>query len=534
MEAVCAALTALLGPGGVLVLDDLQWSDSASLDMIGYLLRRHDRFPVFSMLIWRTPSQDSGSLRRLVEEMEGAGHGAVIDLAPLSDDEVRELTARVSPDLANSTVSRIVEDSDGNPLVAVQYLRMVDEHGVFQEDLVRGEVAEARLRGVSDLGRQLLAAASVVGREFDPAEVKAASGRTDDEAAQALEELLAAGLVRETPAGLLDFSHDAVRHHVRQSLSAIRRRLLNGRLADHLTTHRHRDQLTLSGRIAQHLEEAGRLDEAAIHRMAAGEGARAVFAHAEALAHYQAALALGHPDASAIHVAIGDLQTLEGDYSAALDSYRTAAARAEGHRLADIEHRLGEINGRLGRWELALHHFEAAEEGLAEPAALVDLYTDWARLARRMGDDGRARQLVGRAADTTGTSAARRPMIVVMQGVCDEDPGRGERRLEEGLAMAREGTDPGAEAAALTALALIARKLGRTDEAIERAGSALALVERIGDRHRQAALHDLLADLFHEAGDESAAMGELTKAVQIFAEVGTGSLEPEIWRTAPW
>ena len=71
---------------------------------------------------------------------------------------------------------------------------------------------------------------------------------------------------------------------------------------------------------------AGRDAEAAAAYRRAAEHARALFANAEALAHLRSALAVGDPEPGSLHLAIGDLQTLQGEYAAALASYETAAA----------------------------------------------------------------------------------------------------------------------------------------------------------------------------------------------------------------
>lgn len=538
VDGVCTVLSTLLGENGLLILDDLQWADSASLDLLGYLLRRPDRFPICSILIWRTmPGPTPHPLRGVVGEQAAGGRGLILDLAPLSAGDVQELAARIRPDLESEITQRVADGSDGNPLVALHYLRMIDPAtGELPDSAsIREEISEARLRGVSDLGRQLLAAASIIGRAFDQIDVQAASGRSDDESARALDELIGAGVLAESGDGLIDFSHDLVRHHVRDTVSAVRRRLLHGRLADHLQRRHRSDSRAVAGRIAHHLEEAGRLQEAAGHRADAGDYARSVFAHTEAMAHFQTALALGHPDVVRLHTAIGDLHTLAGDYTAALDAYRTAASWATGPEVAGIEHRLGEIHGRLGRWEPAVHHFGAAAGVLEDPHDLTDLYIDWARVCRRMGDENGARDLVARAAALAEARLGAVPATVrIMEGLVSLDLDAGQSQVEEGLEMARTRSDSGAQAAALTALALIARRQGRLTTAIERVDAALTLVERIGDRHRQATLHDLLADLFHEAGRDEEAMGHLTQAVELFAEVGTGGLEPAIWKTTPW
>jgi len=68
-----------------------------------------------------------------------------------------------------------------------------------------------------------------------------------------------------------------------------------------------------------------------------------------------------------------------------------------------------------------------------------------------------------------------------------------------------------------------------------RAEAALALCVALGDRHREAALHNNLADLLHAAGRQEESMAHLKQAVEIFAEIGEeGELQPEIWKLAEW
>ena len=58
----------------------------------------------------------------------------------------------------------------------------------------------------------------------------------------------------------------------------------------------------------------------------------------------------------------------------------------------------------------------------------------------------------------------------------------------------------------------------------------------IGDRHREAALRDHLAQVLHQAGRPDEAMQELKQAVAIFADIGVegGSIQTEIWRLSEW
>src|SRR6185503_8334281 len=113
----------------------------------------------------------------------------------------------------------------------------------------------------------------------------------------------------------------------------------------------------LAGQIAWHYRLAGHNAEAAHYAQLAGDHARRLYANAEALTHYSSALALGHTDPATLHEAIGDLQTLAGEYNAALTSYQTAAAYRPPDALAVLEHKLGLVYERRGDGELAERHF---------------------------------------------------------------------------------------------------------------------------------------------------------------------------------
>ena len=84
--------------------------------------------------------------------------------------------------------------------------------------------------------------------------------------------------------------------------------------------------------IARHLELGGATAEAAGYQRLAGDQAGGVCLNREALGHYRAVAALGHPDPAGLHAAIGDLEDpARGNYDAALAAY-TEAAGAAGER----------------------------------------------------------------------------------------------------------------------------------------------------------------------------------------------------------
>jgi DNA-binding SARP family transcriptional activator/tetratricopeptide (TPR) repeat protein len=509
---------AAAGPApGLLLIDDVQWADEATLGLLTYGVRRLGGRRLLVLLTSRAP------LRRVP--------ATAIGLERLGEDDVGELLrAHGGP---SELAPRLYAETEGLPFLLVEYLNALGDDPDWALPAGARELLLARLDPVSETGRQVLSAAAVIGRSFDVEVVRAASGRGDEETVTALEELVRRGLVREGRFDY-DFAHEQLRRLVSEETSLARRRLLHGRVADALPGP--------AAEIARHLRLAGRDAEAAAAYRRAAEHARSLFANAEALEHFRAALAAGDPEPGSLHAAIGDLQTLQGDYGAALASYETAAALSPAAELAGIEHRLGQVRHRRGEWALATAHFEAALAATPEDdlAARARITADLSLSAHDGGDPARAAELAERAralAEEAGDPRALGQAHNLLGALATSGGATGDalEHLRRSLELAEATDDPGARVAALNNLALAHRARGELEPALELTGAALDLCAAQGDRHREAALHNNLADLFHDAGRTEDAMAQLKRAVAIFAEVGAeGEPQPEVWKLARW
>ncbi len=407
-----------------------------------------------------------------------------------------------------------------------------------------------RIGSVSETAGQVLAAAAVIGRTFDLPTVRYASGRSDEETVDALEELSRRGIVREMPgltAGAVryDFRHGRLRDAALESTSLARRRLLHARTADAL-----RLDLAGSGRtaapsyalIAAHERDAGRTAEAAIAFRAAADQAEAVYANQEAIDDLDAALAADHPNPGALHARIGELQARLGAYALALDHLETAAALAGPDELPLVEVALGRVQRRRGDLVAAASHLDAAlASARLEPADRIRAEVERSVIALRAGDLGTAARMAdlaseaaARSGDHAAGGAAERLVGLVAHGRGDRAAARA--ALERSVALSADDPDPTAAVAATTALALVIAADGEVDAAVAMAGTAIERCRRIGDRHLEAAVENHLADLLNEAGRRDDSMEHLKRAVALFAEVGDGAPErdPGIWALAAW
>lgn len=547
---------------GVLFFDDLQWADGASLDLLRYIARRLRGWPICLLVTWRTEqAANDNRLSTLVQEAQRAGDATAIRLSRLSLLDVGELVkvaGEGADAIPHGMADRLYNETEGLPFFLIEYLSALAQ-GRQPPDEALGSVPggvrdllRSRLGSVGETGWQLLNTAAVIGRSFDFDTLREASGRGEEEAIEGLEELVGLGLVTEVRDGgarvglHYDFSHEKLRALVYEETSLARRRLLHRRVAEAMASRAKggREAGRWAGQIAHHFRQAGNEESAAEYARQAGIHARSLYANAEALAHFRMALALGYPEASDLHEAIGDLQTLLGEYGPALGSYETAASLAGREAPAGIEQKLAGVYGRRGDWEQAESHLEAAlaalgAEGTAGERARI--YADWSLTAHHRGDVERAGELARQAlveadaANDMQALAQARNML----GILASNLGRrAEARvhLETSLSLSEQLSDPNARAAALNNLALVLGAEGDRGRAVELAEQALALYSAQGDRHREAAMHNNMADLLHASGNREEAMRHLKSAVAIYAEIGVeaGAVQPAIWRLAEW
>jgi predicted ATPase/DNA-binding SARP family transcriptional activator len=551
-------------PPGLILFDDVHWADSASLELLSYMVRRLREQPICLVFTWRgKQAMRDARLHQVLNEAQRSGKVTIVTLTRLDQASVRELVRSV---LINDTklpadlVDRLYSETEGLPFFLLEYLnamakgQLATGSGSAGWSLPGGvrDLLQSRLSGVTEIGWQLLNTAAVIGRSFDYDTLREASGRSEEETVSALEALIDQGLVEEVQqstsdyALTYDFSHEKLRALVYEETSLARRRLLHRRIADVLASHARgpRKVDALSGQIAHHYQLAGNESQAAEYFRLAGEYARSLYANAEALAHFRVALALGHPDTAALHEAIGDLSTLLGEYASALKSYETAAALCNAQDLARVEHKLGTVYERRGAWEQAESHYEAALRVLAETGSVngrAKLYADWSLTAYRQGQISKALELARQAlhlAETAHDTFALAQVHNIL-GILASKQGdleEAHRHLEESLRLAEDLREPGIHAAALNNLAQACFSEGEIDRAIALTEKALALSLSQGDRHHEAALHSKMADLLHAQGRSEAAMAHLKQAVSIFAEIGVEAetVQPEIWKLSEW
>jgi DNA-binding NarL/FixJ family response regulator/tetratricopeptide (TPR) repeat protein len=190
----------------VLVLDDLHWADSGSVELVGALLRRPPAAGVLMALAVR-PRQVPERLSAAVERAHREGTLARLELGALTRGEAQRLLGDA---VAPGAAAALYEESGGNPFYLEQLARSPEpalQPGTAASELSLGDVdvppmvaaaLTEELALLSDGARRVLEGAAVAGDPFEPELAAAAAAVSEGSAVEALDELLALDLVRHT------------------------------------------------------------------------------------------------------------------------------------------------------------------------------------------------------------------------------------------------------------------------------------------------------------------------------------------------
>jgi ATP/maltotriose-dependent transcriptional regulator MalT len=217
----------------LIALDDLHWSDSDSLSLFAFLVRRLSELPVAIIATLRPwPAAAEEVCTGLVE----AGYARLERLAPLSRRGSDSLLAdRVGGEVPEGTEQRAWELCQGNPLLLEQVARAIDRGEGVPEigadgAVLRDHLVLARFAGLDRPSMLCARAASAIGTRFRP-ELAAEAARLPDESVDdAIAALYRSGLVVDAGAGETRFAHPLFADALYDDLAAPVRRRLHARL----------------------------------------------------------------------------------------------------------------------------------------------------------------------------------------------------------------------------------------------------------------------------------------------------------------
>jgi tetratricopeptide (TPR) repeat protein len=338
----------------VLHIDDLQWADRDSADLLLELLNAAAPARLLFVLGFR--SEDVASQPLLGELLDRAVTPTRrrLELGPLASadatDYARRMLGAQRPD-AEARARALAQESDGNPFLLDQMVRvaMEAERGGGATALGLGEMLAARLRQMPEGARDLVEVLAVAGQPLDAALAYRAASLGGDER-PLITSLRLAHLVRASAStDQVDLYHDRIRESLVRGLSGARTRAIHRRLAEELETAR----VARPESLYEHCLGAGDDRRAAAYAAQAAAEAQGALAFERAALFYQRALALvaePGPQTGAWLVGLGDALAAAGRGGEAARAYLDAKPMLDPSRGLELERRAGQqylISGRL-------------------------------------------------------------------------------------------------------------------------------------------------------------------------------------------
>jgi tetratricopeptide (TPR) repeat protein len=411
----------------VLVLDDLQWADLDSVELLATLLQGQDAPPVLACLLYRAEdirlSSALTGLRKLAPPL--ADFAAIEQaLPPLSQQEAQALALQMlqrqhdhDPATVKKRAEIIAKESQGSPLFATELVRFRDDRAQTGQSSINApqvsleELLLARVAGLPPSARTLLDFVAMAGKPTAQGAVLRAADLGRD-ARAALARLRSGHFVRTAGDGdrdTVETFHNRIREVLLGSLSADQQRVLHLQLGEALLADGELAPDAVA--LAQHFQGGGD-DVRGLHwGLVAARQAHAVHANREAVLHYDAVLAIldrqESPDSQDQQLQVrqeaAEAARQAGLYDKALVLVRHGLAAAQTELAqADGHVNLGRVLQEMGNSDAALVELETGLRlyGRPPPANLLMLglqvaeqwlvhfaYTLFPSLAKRADED---------------------------------------------------------------------------------------------------------------------------------------------------
>jgi len=462
-------------PGPLLVtIEDLQWADGATLELLGFLLARLGRTPVLMLLSLRAETYVTVPALAAFRAAAARSRSLFLQLRPLRGNDVRNLVqhsaSRRGSQLTSGTVSQIETLAEGNPLFAEELARIAIENGELtlrpQRSISVAAILGERLAPFDEAERACLIRAAIVGLSFDVPLLAAIAGVSEANLLGLMQRSVERGLVVEDAQVPLRFRfrHALIRKALADRLVVALAAPLHVRIAEALQSRS--DDYARTAELAYHWSAARRAEEARIWNERAAAQAWSMYAYRDAIRFYTEALRWEYPagrDRAQIYEHLGTLHYIDG--SAQEPAQYFERCRAEYERAQDEE------GAARAVWLLADQHW-------------VD-----------------ARTIDGLAAATEAATRARRLRNVEL------------------------------EAGAVLSMARFAVTLGRPEEALVHLAAARAH-EPAMDAVMRASLHEIRGEIFAVQGRTRQALADLLAAAAMASETGSPELIAQIENNA--
>jgi anti-anti-sigma factor len=544
----------------LIIIDDLQWIDSGSLELLHYLARQIPDMALMILATYRdTELPATHPVQDALREIRRYPGYRQFNIDRLDEPSTNALLASIWGRVVPPELSRLIyRHTEGNPFYVEALARGLIDDGLvpIETDEPLPVPAEVRLpetmrdavwrriRHLSPDTQTLLRQAAVLGPTFSFQLLHELSRFKEWEVLEHLDTVLERQLVRETGhEGVLSFSHAEIHHVLYADLATTRRRRLHREAAQAIERLAGAQVERYAAELARHYGEANESEEAIRYSILAAKQAAAIYANEAAVNWYDQAIGfmdrLSPEEAPSyyqqmleVYEELGKVLEHIGRWDKALRVFQQGLGlteilndqRGQGIFL----NRSGRIFFRQGNIEQALTFLQQAHELFAKIEAfdlLGKVKCDIAGIVLEQGGYDQAISLYQEAIGLLQTygelaKAATGLMNIGLAQMNKGDSVAARRSFEESLAISRTTSDQSGISLTLTNLGYLEISEGRYDEALVWLNEGLAIATAIGSSYTTALHIHNLALVYQHQQEYARAREYYLRSLELYRAMG--------------
>jgi len=495
----------------MLVLEDCQWLDPLSNDLIEVIGRSIADLPVFMLILYRPPE-----LQRIeAPRVNQLPYFYEVNLDKITPQEADQLvTMKMAQlyghptDVPTALMERITAQAEGNPFYIEELLNYFQDLGIDPKDHKALETIDlpgtiyslilSRMDQLSDSQQITMKVASVIGRLFGAAMIWGVYPSIGDEEViianlELINRLELTQLDTPEPEMTYLFKHIVTQQVAYNSLLHSTRAMLHNAIGLYIEDEFSGSLDQYINVLAHHYEHSENEAKKRQYLLKAGKAAQRDYSNVAAIDYYEKVLPLlTAEDKVDVLLKLGEVQKLIGEWEGAGASYDQALSLADEvddcTQHAWVETAIGEFIWKQGRLEEASEWLSRARsdfENMGEPAGVGQVLHYMGVIADQQGDYETARAL-----------------------------------MQESLTIRLQLGDKRQAAYLMGNMGIVARRQGMLEEARELYEESLEVRREIGDRWGVANVSNNLGNLMLDLGDQDMARSRLEEAVTIHRELG--------------
>lgn len=535
----------------VIFIDDFQWIDRASLMLFYYLTENLEDAPVLLLGAYRPEDiRSDGFVEDVIQRMRRKNLVEELKVKPFEFKATKNIIRMIieKENIPDDFVSLIHETSEGNPLFCEELVKellveeMIDpdkERYPTEKDEINipsvvNEIIERRIKRLNKDDLRVLRIGSVIGEDIQFSLLHSITGIDGFDLLESTDILTGIGLWQSEPnEDVFHFDHGLVHMTVYENIPESLRKNMHKTVAENIENIYSENLDDYYFNIGYHYEKAEEYSEAFNYYLKAGEKAKEIYAHEDAIEIYKRAIDLSKecqidPEERAKTLEdLADIHKTIGRYDEALNFYeKVLDEKLDDRYISKIYRKIAMIYNKKGFFDKSLDYLNMGleeDEEVNIETCRIQYLKGWTCMKKGLYES--AEKNIKEALKIIGKDRKNKKELADIYhalGIINYHKDRYHlslKYLEKGLAIRNETENIQGQASSLVSIANVYLNIGQVNEALENFEKSLKIFKKIGDKSHMSTALNNIGNLYIKKGRLEKAYSHYEKSYEIVKEI---------------